>query len=853
MIQDDVETRAGLIGRPRLIDLINLPDQAPVTTIVAGAGFGKTTLAMQWARQARFPVRWCALTPGDDDPRRLLVRIISTLDDTGFLPEPLLEVDQLECQAIALIDAFGRSREQCGLVVDDLQLITQPACHALLDRLVLRLPEAMPIVLISRAGLPLRLGRLRALGKVREIDADHLRFSRAEVFDAIEAERFHELSADQIVQLATISEGWIAGIRLASLSLRHGQQLERIGAHRGREHERFLDEYVREEIIAPLDPALQRFLREIAELPLLSAELCDAALQQTTSAELLDALQRECAFLCSSAKQSLPWRLHAMVGASLRRIASETESTAEREARSRRAAEWLVSHGFLSEAAELALGSDDHEWMAGIVEPWCRHLAERSDFERLSDWLDRLPAPLFSIEPSFGYWSVVAHLGIGQIHGARDALIARPGQWTAIETPLFAGRVALCQGMLEFHLGKDDPAIERLRFALATLPEEGVVERLYAATVIGRTNARRGVDDHDIIGAAESYAMRLTTDEQWAWRTLGSDRANTYALRGELSSAITKYRMMLLELPPALEELEGFLRCRLIDLHLERNELELAAQEYETVELLIGDRFRAWHHDALLAKAKLLLASGQRDAAELWATRQVRVMRRRPGKNQLILFLARIWLERGDYAMVSHWLRDVSAVRYPWIQTFGEINYRSLAIDLDLAQGRYAQAAATAEAIADEASASGRVAESIAFSTRAAIGHHLSGNRAVATRRMRAAIDAGALGGFVRSFDVAGFDVVELFDDLLRSSKPLWLALQRLHEGDGDRGASPLTKREVEVLRYVSMGRSNQQIADTLFISANTVRNHLVNICRRLHASSRSEAVAIAREMAILD
>lgn len=840
------------LERQRLIDLIEKPCLAPVTVIVAGAGFGKTTLARQWSRQARIPVRWCSLRRDDDEPARLLARIAASLAGDAM---PAGVAGDVDAAGLTVAAVAAQTVSPVCLILDDLQVLSNQACHALLDELIARMP-ATCFMLLSRKKLPLRLGRLRALGAVREIDADHLRFSRPEAIAAIETGPFHELSADQIAQLVTVSEGWIAGIRLASLSLRHGQELERIGVNRGHVLERFLDEYVREEIIAPLDPALRCFLRDIAELSFFSAELCDAMRDRDDSAALIDALQRECPFLTPSGNASLPWRLLAMVGESLRRSTSESEPRLEREARIRRAAEWLYAAGHLAAAAELALQLHDQVWVARMVEPWCRHLAERSDFERLSDWLERLPSPLFTIEPAFGYWSVVARLGIGRTDGVREALMVRPGLWNAIDTPLFAGRLALCRGMLEFHLGNDAPANEQLRLALATLPEEAIVERLYAATVLGRTAARRGVEDHEITGQAESYAMRLPMDEQWAWRTLGSDRGNTYALRGELSSAITKYRMMLLELPPALEDLEGFLRCRLIDLYLERNELELAAQEHETVELLIGNAFRAWHHDAALAKAKLLLASGQRDAAELWATSQIRVMRRRPCKNQLLLFLARIWLERGDYAMVRHWLIDVSAVRYPWIQTFGEINYRSLDIDLDLAQGRFAQAAGAAVAIADEAAATGRWTEQIVFSTRAAIAHRLLGNRQEALRRMHAALDAGVQGGFVRSFDVPGFDVATMFDDILRPTRmyrELRLALQQLRDASPDRSASALTKREIEVLQYVSMGRSNQQIAAALFISSNTVRNHLVNICRRLHASSRSEAVAIAREIGILD
>jgi DNA-binding CsgD family transcriptional regulator len=412
--------------------------------------------------------------------------------------------------------------------------------------------------------------------------------------------------------------------------------------------------------------------------------------------------------------------------------------------------------------------------------------------------------------------------------------------------------------MLAFFTGDSREAERQLTEALDRLPEDARVERLYAATFLGKLAFRKGRDDAAdvVLDEAISYAARLPLDEQWSWRVTAADRANAYALRGDLFSAITKYRFMLAELPVYLQRLDGFLRCRLVNLAIERDDLETANQEFETVVRLMDGERRIWHHDAAIAKVRLLVASGQRDEAERWGSSYVKELRRLPEKDQMVLQLAQIWLERGELAMVRSWLADMGTPAYPWVKEFGDINPQVLAIDLDLAQGDYERAARTAQALADEAAAANRWFEHIGLSVRSAIAQHELGNVRRGIEILRPAIRSGTKGGFVRAFDVRGFDIVSMFKDLWGESREVLEVkgnLRRLQQSLVDEPTMALTPRELEVIRLVSHGMSNQQIADSMFISVNTVRNHLVRICRRLDASSRSQAVAHAREFGILD
>jgi LuxR family maltose regulon positive regulatory protein len=221
----------------------------------------------------------------------------------------------------------------------------------------------------------------------------------------------------------------------------------------------------------------------------------------------------------------------------------------------------------------------------------------------------------------------------------------------------------------------------------------------------------------------------------------------------------------------------------------------------------------------------------------------------------LVLSLARIWIDRRAFPLVSSWLEEIDSERDSWVRTFGDINHRMLAIDLALAMGDPGEAAAMAEYMTGVAEASSRWAEYVGFASRWAVCLDRLGYRQRATMQFDAALSRGVAGGFLQSLAVPGVDTTTLFANqwkgsperlaARRSLSASAVASQQCHHG-------MLSARELEVLSMVAAGRSNQDIAARLFISRNTVRNHLVNISRRLDVHSRSEAVARARELELI-
>jgi LuxR family maltose regulon positive regulatory protein len=849
-----------LVRRERLIQLIEKPFQACVTQVIAGAGYGKTALIADWATQARMPVAWIRLDPADNSLDRLVHRLLEAVRDVAGSTAPIerpwdatSERDSGERE-----DLISEIAAVCGpvcLVLDDLHLVTEPPAIALLNELIAALPDQFHLVLIGTSKPAIRLGRLRVMGQVRDIGSDDLRFTEQEIA------RVLRLGSDavpdpELIRFVAQADGWATGIFLARLLLGEDGLPDTWDRHAL--HDAYLDEYVQQEILAPLDDQLQAFVLATAPLPFLTVEFCQAVLERADSGLLLAQLRQRFAFLQPLQGAADRFAYHPLMVQSLRRLAAARDDP-DRCRREASAARWLLETGELRPAGELARRSGDQALLGEVADAVCQQHALRSDFDALTSCLGLLPEETIAAWPNLQYWRIAARLMIGRTIGTDAMLNAVAPSWLASGDPLLRGRALLGQGVLAYFHG-DDAATERsLAAAMNELPADAHVEQLHAVTFWGRCLFRQGRDDEAtaILSQAVEFTAGLPLDEQWSWRTIASDRGNAYALRGDIYSATTKYRLMLSELPPALSSMEGFLRCRLVSLAIERHELEVASREFERIEelLLVGEP-AIWHHDAALARVRLLIALGERDEAEAWGSNYVKVLRRLPEKTQLVLLLARIWIERREFSLVRSWLNDIDAQEYPWAQVFGDINYRILAATLLLVEGEMEQALELSSRLLAEAQATRRWSEWVGISMRLAIALHALGRADEARDVARAAIARGARGGLVRTFFVPQFDVAAMFSDIWNESAESMKVrrrLQAMQERSEEGGVPLLTKREIELLKLVALGRSNQQIAEDLFISVNTVRNHLVKICRRLNAGSRLEAVARARELGAVD
>jgi len=839
----------GHVPRPRLVAMIEQPFRARVTLIVAGAGYGKTILAAEWAAQLDVPVGWLTLTHNDNDEHTLI-------EDLRVALRPCLRRNRIVLPRDTDTDHHLLERDLADvmpgncLVIDNCECITDPAALDVLSDIVTGMPEGCSVVLISRVSQPIPLGKLRASGLIREIGSDQLRFTRSETASFFAGLPDVQLESDEAQQVHYFTQGWAVGLYLVSLASRAHTLTLTSADNRHPVFHQFVDEYVQQEILAPLSPSSRAFLMATIELPTISAGICQQALGIEDAAGQVAKLATEFPFIIPMPGAASRWTWPRMIRESLLRITGAMHTRTDTSDQHRRVAAMLLRDPAFQEAADYALIGGEPSWIASVIRPRCEHLALRSDFESLGALVDRLPGEVIDTHPDFLYWRAIAHLGIARHLSVIEWFPPIEEAWLESSDSLLQGRAHTCRSLIAWLSGLHAEAIAAADAALATLPSSALTERMYAATTKARVLFREGGDEAAAIATrqAEQLAAQLPMDEQWAWRTLAMDRANAYAQRGDLHSAITKYRLIISELPEPLRFLEGFYRCRLVSLAIEQGKLESAAVEYAHVERLLEGEWRLWHLWAIVARVRLLIEEGRMEEAEAWATSHVKVMRRMPGKSQLVMQLARVWLHHGEYAMVRSWLNDLDGTPYPWIDAFGEIGHQQLQVDLDLAEGRYVEAAERAESLVHAAEAMRKWSEWITLSVRWAVAVSLLGDAERAVAIMARVVARGDRGGFFAAYQIPGFDTATLIEAARRLD-----ASHVRHVTPAPNGPSPtLTPRERQVLRLVERGRSNQQIAEELFISVNTVRNHLVHICRRLDANSRVEAVARARDLGLL-
>ena len=383
----------------------------PLTLIAAPAGYGKTTLAAQWAAQLDQPVTWLALEEADDDPLRFCTYLVAALQRVhpaiGAELLPALLAGQLPPQAALVADAAQRSRRRAarlnpsGLrrpegfgdplvcVLDDFHAIQDPAILAVLQSLLAHRPSGLHLALVTREDPALPLARLRARDQLTEVRAADLRFDKVETAAFLRDGMGLALSEADLARLATRTEGWAAGLQLAGLSLQGRANpaafVETLsGSHR------FILGYLTEEVLARQPAGVQEFLLDTSILARLNGDLCDAVTGLTGSATLLERLLAANLFLVPLDDEGRWYRYHhlfaELLQGKLRR--GDGERAAELH---RRASQWHAGHAMPVEAIGHALAAGDHGRVVELLEDSGWTLLNQGYARTMGEWLDRLP------------------------------------------------------------------------------------------------------------------------------------------------------------------------------------------------------------------------------------------------------------------------------------------------------------------------------------------------------------------------------------------------------------------------------------------------------------------------------
>jgi LuxR family maltose regulon positive regulatory protein len=440
--------RPDRVPRPHLIEVLEnaLSLGHGLILVAAPAGFGKTTIVADWLRATERAAAWLSLDKGDSDPAlfwRYVIAALQTVDDAlgrsaqAALATPLQAAQALPLAplVVSLINDLAQAAAPIALVLDDYHVIDSEPVHASLSYFVDHLPPRAHLIVATRADPPLDLPRRRSRNQVTELRVADLRFTGAEADAFLNARMGLNLPAGDVASLEGRTEGWIAGLQLAALSLR--QQSDRhafVAAFAG--DDRYIADYLLEEILYRQPAALQTFLLQTAILERLCGPLCNAVTGRADSAEMLAHLEQANLFLDPLDSRRTWYRYHALFADLLRRRLRQAVEAPGVAALHRRASAWYEREGFVAEAVAAALAAPDPEYAADLLQRHVLALFFRSDTTLIHGWLKTLPEPVLRARPLLAavYANTLAHTG-----AARPEALRLTGEWLCVAEDALAG------------------------------------------------------------------------------------------------------------------------------------------------------------------------------------------------------------------------------------------------------------------------------------------------------------------------------------------------------------------------------------------------------------------------------
>lgn len=877
--------RSPLVQRKRLLEKLDQGLSSKLILISAAAGFGKTTLLGEWVQQAKLSVGWLSLDERDNDPARFWLYFVTALQQSiPHLGEAtlatLLSPDPLPFEAflIPLLNEFTQLQTNLIFVLDDYHLITANVIHDALNFVLDHLPSQVHLAIATRTQPPLSLGKLRVRAQLTELVEDDLRFTDEEAALFFQQSQLEALAESQIATLQTKTEGWIAGLQLAMLSLKDvANAASLIDSFQG--NQQYVLDYLVEEVLERQAQMFQSFLLRTSILEQMCDSLCAAVIEDeaTNGAITLEQLERQNLFVVPLDHDRIWYRYHHLFAKTLRHILHRTEPDRLSDYH-QRAAQWYEQQGLIAEAIQHALWGQSFEYAAHLIEQEIQ-TSENSRFDAvvLRQALDKLPAQLTDRRP----WLLVAKAWVGftssqfaeaiaAIQTLERCLKEHPS--TTENTDQLWGLVIALKGMQARQQGNTAESTECLEKALKLLPQDHSWLRSLILLNLGVTYfvadnyeaAKQLLPEVSRIGKA-----RGTADPAIAGLYL---QAQFLALRGQLDKA-TSLCQQGLELAIERHWLATYagvlVEVALADLLREQNQLDAAAQHLsQSIDRATENR-QPGLMMGYITLARVRQAQGDFQGA--WAAIQA-AERCQPWLWSTILSVeackARLYLAEGNLEGAIAWVESSGLsiegnLHYSRIEQFpgaSELDYLTYARIL-LAEGRLQDVLRLLTRIQEFAHAGGRTIRVMEALLLQALFLQAQGDLERSLEALNQALSFPRQGHYIRLFLDEGKPMAELLQ--LAASKKIHpdetKRLLRIFNSVKENPTvtnqpliEPLSDRELEVLQYLATGRSNQAIADQLFVSLAAVKWHARNIYGKLEVNNRTQAVARARELGFL-
>ena len=858
--------RPFLVPRPHLIKALNQGLAGKLTLISAPAGFGKTTLVSSWidtlqTENATLPplstqIAWLSLDKNDHVPARFLSYIIAALQRVdphiGVSARSMLQASPLPVPTLltALLNDIAARPDPLVLVLDDYHVIDAQPIDEALAFLLDHMPPQLHLVITTREDPNLPLARLRVRGQLTAVRASDLRFDLTEAAVFLRQTMGLDLSEDNIAALEARTEGWVAGLQLASISLQGRQHdaADFIDAFTG--SHRFVLDYLVEEVLHRQSESVQRFLLQTSVLDRLCGPLCDAVCLSTDGQATLEALDRANLFLIPLDNERRWYRYHHLFVEFLRQRLQQQypNNIAEHEIR---ASEWYEDNGYEIEAFQHAVAANDVQRAERLVEGEGTPMHFRGAGAYVLNWLESLSKTELDARPSL--WVTYA------------STLLFVGQHLAVEQKLQAAEAALQDS------GSDDKTkdlvgrIASLRATMAVIQndvETIIAESLRAQKYLHPDNLIYRISATWALGVAYQFQGNRAAASRAFTKTISIGGDSIYVIAATIN---------------------------LGNIQESDNQLTLAAKTYENSLHLAGDPPQPIACEGFLGLARIHYEWNELDAAEQYGQQCFQMTQQMDNVDSFVsygIFLSRLMLARGDVpgavtvldeveefvhhnnfefrmpsvadAQVLALLREGSVEKAAQLARMHDLPFSQARVHL--AEGDSASALAILERLCQQAK--DQPDERLKVAVLQAIAYQANGELDKALQALRDALMLAEPDGFMRIFLDEGAVMAQLLSDAMAQGMMPGYVSKLLAVFEAEKQESdlplpqalidPLSERELEVLALVAAGLKNKEIAEQLFISLNTVLYHIKNIYDKLGVRKRTLAIIKARELDLL-
>jgi LuxR family maltose regulon positive regulatory protein len=944
--------RPELVSRPRLVERLNAGLHRKLTLISAPAGFGKTTLVSEWVHTMgrvsppiagapgppttcpgaqdgyacgpSAPSRhrlgspgagagrtgWLSLDEDDNDPTRFLAYLIAALRTIeasigkGVLsalqsPQP----PPAEAVLISLINEIAAIPGSIILVLDDHHSIESSPVDDALAFLLERLPVNMHLVIATREDPHLPLARLRAGGQLTELRGTDLRFTSSEAAEFLNRVMGLDLSAEDIAVLERRTEGWIAGLQLAAISMQGHKDVTGFiqsftGSHR------YVLDYLVQEVLEQQSERVQTFLLQTAVLDRLTGSLCDAVRFGTAETPstakgtandgqaTLEMLERANLFIVPLDDERRWYRYHHLFADLLRRRLTQTQPE-QLPVLHGSASKWYEQNGLIDEAIEHALRAKEFERTAHLIESVADAVWARGGNIKLRRWLDGLPVELVLSKPQlciFRAWELFASgrqdaaerflqaAGLGydsSTDRATETESLQRDQPPGSSRLGVRGRAAAIQAWMATYRRHNIPGlIQHLRQALEYLPERDLNWRSAAATTLGDVHAFRG----DMLAAYQARLEALKACEAAGNTYLFMYNSAKLALNLKAQGRLLQVRELCQQQVGFANEsgmsqtaVVGWLLAIWGEALAEINDLDGALDLVEKGMKLSesgGDVVMlGW---SCLCLTRVLFSKGDMAGAEEIVQKMDKVARESLVPTWIMnlnaAWQSRIWLAQDKLEAAAQWVRErgLELDKAPThVSAFEYIAFARILI----AQGRWDETTKLLQRMLEAAKVGGNTTRVIEIMMLQALAFQSGGDTTRAMDALERALTLAEPEGFIRIFVDEGPPMARLlYEAVSRGIAPEYarrlLAAFPMPEPEQDGRPDtqapesdliePLSERELEVLQLIAEGLTNPEIASRLFLSLHTVKAHARNIYGKLGVRNRTEAVTRARALGVL-